>query len=156
MERAVAKLHEFLLPNTPTCIVACAATSARFWTSSTRFGDWTFLAEFRDEDAARPEKSFASDRAGRAFDSFGSGRHAMAGNETGRRHEIRQFARQLADYLNAAIAANEFDNIVLIASPAFLGHVRAELSGPAQRAVVHEAARDLTDLDEDQIRQYFS
>ena len=136
MERAVARLEQFLLPNAPTCIVACAATSARLWTSSSRFGEWTPIAEFSDDDAAQPEKSFASDRPGRAFDSFGSGRHAMADSETGRRHETRQFARQLADYLNAGIAANEFENLVLIASPAFLGHIRAELSKPARRAVV--------------------
>jgi protein required for attachment to host cells len=112
--------------------------------------------EFSDGDPARPEKSFASDRPGRAFDSFGSGRHAMASSETGRHHEARKFARQVADYLNAGIAANSFNNIVLISSPAFLGLVRPELSEAARRAVVHELARDLTDLDADAIRHYFT
>jgi protein required for attachment to host cells len=80
----------------------------------------------------------------------------MATSESGRRHETRKFARQVADYLNAEIAANSFGNIVLIASPAFLGLVRPELSETARRAVVHELARDLTDLDTDAIRQYFT
>jgi protein required for attachment to host cells len=152
----MAKPNEFLLPNAPTCIVACAADGARLWRSTSRFGDWSTLAEISDGDPARPEKSFASDRPGRAFDSFGSGRHAMATSESGRRHEVRKFARQVADYLNSEIAANSFDNIVLIASPAFLGHVRAELSETARRAVVHESAKDLTDLDADAIKQYFT
>lgn len=152
----MAKPNEFLLPNAPTCIVACAADGARLWRSTSRFGDWAALVEFSDGDPARPEKSFASDRPGRAFDSIGSGRHAMAASETGRRHEVRKFARQVADYLNAEIAANSFNNIVLIASPAFLGLVRPELSETARRAVVHELARDLTDLDANAIRQYFT
>ena len=168
----MAKPNEFLLPNAPTCIVACAADGARLWRSTSRFGDWAALVEFSDGDPARPEKSFASDRPGRAFDSssrtvplhrpggafdsIGSGRHAMAASETGRRHEARKFARQVADYLNAEIAANSFNNIVLIASPAFLGLVRPELSETARRAVLHELARDLTDLDANAIRQYFT
>lgn len=152
----MVKLNTFLLPNAPTCIVACAATCARLWTSSSRYGDWSSLAEFVDEDAARPEKEFASDRPGRAFDIVGGGRHAMSTSESGRRHEARQFARQIADYLNRAIAGGDFEHLVLIASPAFLGHLRAELSALARRKIVFEASKDLTDLDADDIKKYFS
>ncbi|NIV16953.1 MAG: hypothetical protein GWN47_00755 [Woeseiaceae bacterium] len=152
----MAKLKDIQLPNGPTCIVACSATGARLWLSRTRYGEWSFLKEFSDQDAARPEKEFASDRPGRAFDSFGSGRHAMSTSVSGREHEVRQFARQLAQHLNAAIAANEFENIVLFASPAFLGHLRSELSAPARRAVVFEAAKDLTGMDVGRIHQYFT
>lgn len=151
----MAKQHDFLLPNAPTCIVACAATSARFWQSETRFGHWTLQAEMQNPEAAGREAEFASDRPGRAFDSFGSGRHAMAAGESGRDHEIRLFAGQLADYLNRGVAAGEFRHIVLIAAPGFLGHLRAGLSDVARRAVEHEAAKDLTSLDVDDIRAYF-
>lgn len=152
----MAKPNEFLLPNAPTCIVACAASGARLWISTSRFGDWSALAEFSESAASRPEKSFASDRPGRTFDSFGSGRHAMATSESGRLHETRKFARRVADYLNAEIAASSFEFIVLIAAPAFLGHLRAELSDEARRAVVHETASDLTDLDVSALKQYFT
>lgn len=151
----MTKLDEFLLPNAPTCIVACAATSARLWISRTRYGDWTFLTEMHDPDAAKREKAFASDRPGRAFDRHGSGRHAMATSESGRRHEVRLFARELADYLNNAIATGDFEHIVIIAAPAFLGHLRTELSQLAKRAVVLAEPKDLTDLEVDEIRQYF-
>ena len=151
----MAKRHEFLLPNAPTCIVACAATGARLWRSDTRFGSWVQKAELSKPEAAGREAEFASDRPGRAFDSFGSGRHAMTAGESGRDHEVRNFARELADYLNRGIAAGEFRHIVLIAAPGFLGHLRAGLSDVARRAVVHEAAKDLTGLDVDDIRNYF-
>ena len=123
-----------------------------------RFADAFFLEWLRAHDhldAAKREKAFASDRPGRAFDSHGSGRHAMASSESGRRHEVRLFARQLADYLNNAIATGDFEHIVLIASPAFLGHLRTELSQLAKRAVVLAKPKDLTDLEVDEIRQYF-
>jgi len=61
----MVKLDEFLLPNASTCIVACAATTARFWTSDSRFGKWTLLAELRAPDAAKHEiQRFAREIAG--------------------------------------------------------------------------------------------
>ncbi|HSG58924.1 MAG TPA: host attachment protein [Woeseiaceae bacterium] len=151
----MGRRDDFLLPNAPTCIVACAATGARFWRSNTRFGGWTLRAELDNAEAAARESSFASDRPGRAFDSFGSGRHALATGESGREHEARRFARTLADRLHQGLVAGEFEHIVLIAPPSFLGHLRAALSDPARRAVVHETAKDLTGLDPDSIRNYF-
>jgi protein required for attachment to host cells len=151
----MSRRDEFLLPNVPTCVVACAATGARLWRSATRFGDWTRVAELEHPEAAARESSFASDRPGRAFDSFGAGRHAMAAGETGRDHEARRFARELADRLSRGIGAGEFEYIVLIATPTFLGHLRAALSETASRAVIHEVAKDLTGLDVESIRNYF-
>ena len=49
----------------------------------------------------------------------------------------------------------EFEHIVLIATPSFLGHLRAALSDPVRRAVLHEMAKDVTGLDLDSIRDYF-
>ena len=79
----------------------------------------------------------------------------MTPGESGRDHEVHTFARELAGYLNRAIAKGEFRHLVLIAAPGFLGHLRASLSDTARRAVVHEAAKDLTGLDVDDIRNYF-
>jgi protein required for attachment to host cells len=151
----MVRRDDFLLPNAPTCVVACAATGARLWRSTTRFGDWTLVAELDNPEAAARESSFASDRPGRAFDSFGAGRHAMAAGETGRDHEARRFARELGNTLSRGVATGGYQYIVLIATPAFLGHLRAALSETARRAVIHEAAKDLTGLDVDSIRNYF-
>ena len=151
----MGRLHDFLLPNAPTCVVACAATAARLWMSRARFGEWSLLAELERPQAAKREADFASDRPGRGFDSFGSGRHAMTPAESGRDHEVRLFARELAEYLNRAIASGEFRHIVLIAAPSFLGHLRREMSDISRRAVVHESAKDLTGLEVDDIRKYF-
>jgi protein required for attachment to host cells len=151
----MGRRDDFLLPNAPTCIVACAATGARLWRSTTRFGEWTLLAEIDNPEAAARESSFASDKPGRAFDSFGSGRHAMVPGESGRKHETRRFARELAERLDREVASGHSEHLVLIAAPAFLGLLRAALPDQARRAIVHETAKDLTGLDLDSIRNYF-
>jgi len=148
-------LANFLLPNVPTCIVACSAADARLWQSNSRFGDWKFLTAMSHASATKSEAHFASDRPGRAFDSVGAGRHSLSQSESGQQHELLVFARQVADYLNRSIANDDFDHIVLIGAPKFLGCLRTELSGTAKRAVILEASKNLADLDANAIKKYF-
>lgn len=148
-------LSNFLLPNEPTCVVACSSARARFWQSSSRFGDWKALAEMQDEAASHPESQFASDRPGRSFDIVGKGRHAMSQPESGQDHQTLVFARQVADYLNDAIAESKVTKLVIIAAPRFLGYLRSELSDTALEAIALAEPRNLDDLEEHEIRSYF-
>ncbi len=151
----MSDLANFLLPNEPTYIVACSAAKARIWLSNSRFGDWQSLAELHNQRATRHEADFVSDRPGRSFDIVGSGRHAMSPQVSGQDQESHRFAREVAAYLNSAIASNEATQLVLLAAPGFLGFLRSELSDAALRAVALAEPRNLTDVEEDGIRKYF-
>ena len=148
-------ISNFLLPNEPTCIVACSSARARFWRSTSRFGEWQSLAEMRDDSANLPESEFASDRPGRAFDIVGKGRHTMSPPESGQDHQTLVFARQVADYLNNAIAENRVSQLVILAAPKFLGYLRSALSDTALKAIALAEPRNLGDLDEKEIKRYF-
>lgn len=148
-------LADFLLPNEPTCIVACSAAKARIWLSQSRFGDWQPLTELHNERATQHEADFVSDRPGRSFDIVGGGRHAMSPGVSGQDQETQRFARDVADYLNSAIANSNATRLVLLAAPGFLGFLRSELSDAALRAVALAEPRNLTDIDEAEIRKYF-
>lgn len=148
-------LANFLLPNEPTCIVACSAAEARLWRSTSRFGEWQFLTSMSNPSATDREAEFSSDRPGRAFDSFGAGRHSMTQARSAHHHDLLQFARQLAEYLNRSIANADFAHIVLIAAPKFLGCLRNEMSDAARRALVLEESKNLTVLDDSAIKKYF-
>jgi protein required for attachment to host cells len=151
----MSDLANFLLPNEPTCIVACSAAKARFWLSESRFGDWRPLTELHNERATRHESNFVSDRPGRSFDIVGGGRHAMSPQVSRKEQEALRFAREVATYLNNAIANNEATQLVLLAAPGFLGLLRSELSDASLRAVALAEPRNLTDIDEDKIKKYF-
>jgi protein required for attachment to host cells len=58
--------------------------------------------------------------------------------------ERDSFARQLADYLNEAVAAKRCTGLVLIASSPMLGELRPALSTAAQKVVQRSVASDLT------------
>lgn len=148
-------IANFLLPNEPTCIVACSAAEARLWRSNSRFGEWQFLTSMSNPSAVNREAAFSSDRPGRSFDSFGTGRHSMSQAKSGQDHDLLLFAKQLADFLNRSIANADFAHIVLIAAPKLLGYLRNELSDVARRALVLEESKNLTVLNDDAIKKYF-
>jgi protein required for attachment to host cells len=145
----------FLLPNAPTCIVACSAADARLWRSDSRFGEWKFVTTMSDASAGKSEAEFSSDRPGRAFDSVGAGRHSMSPSASGQQHEMTVFAKTIANYLDRCIANGEFAHIVLLGAPRFLGCLRPELSDITRRAVVFEVAKNLADMDVSAIKNYF-
>lgn len=148
-------IKNFLLPNEPTCIVACSGSVARLWRSESRFGDWQALVEMRHPESTSRDGDLASDRPGRAFDSFGSGRHAMSPGSSAHQQELQRFALEVADYINNGVSSGAFEKVVLLAEPGFLGHLRNKLSGAAASAVIMSAPKNLASLDEAQIRHYF-
>lgn len=148
-------LNNFLLPNEPTCIAACSGSAARLWLATSRHGDWQALTELHHPQSATREGDLTSDRPGRSFDSFGSGRHAMSQPHSAREQALSRFAEQVADYINAGIANGDFKNLVLLVEPSFLGQLRSRLSAAAANATVLTAPKNLTSLDENRIRDYF-
>ncbi|MDX1498602.1 MAG: host attachment protein [Woeseiaceae bacterium] len=148
--------ENFLLPNEPTWICACSASIARCWRSTARYGQWTLVAEIRDEVASRAERELVSDRPGRAFDRAGHGRHAMEPRTSARTQEKRRFAHRVAQAIDRAVGTGAASRIVLLAGPKFLGLLRDELGPEARAAVVFEAAKNLTALDAAAIRHYFT
>ena len=57
--------------------------------------------------------------------------------------EQRKFARILAEALDASCSGHEFDELVLVAAPKFLGYLRTSLSAQVGRRVIQELPKDL-------------
>lgn len=67
--------------------------------------------------------------------------------------ERASFARQLADYLNAGVAAQRCTELVLIATSPMLGELRACLSSAADKLVRSRIASDLTRYQGPELKQ---
>lgn len=78
-------------------------------------------------------EALADDRGGKVHKSVMSTQYAPHTDPHDKEHE--QFARELAQYLEEAALAHQYPGLALIASPAFLGELRAHL-GPATQALV--------------------
>lgn len=88
-----------------------------------------------------------SDLPGRVFDSGGEGRHAMAPDTDPKRHEAEVFARELIAHIESARSSGKFEQLVLAASPAFLGLLRERMSSALRQRVIHTISKNLVHED---------
>jgi protein required for attachment to host cells len=145
----------YLLPNEPTYIVACSGAEARIFLSERRFGNWSQLESMENPGATMREQDRNTDRPGRAFDSFGKGRHAMGQEESMRDHDLQNFANDITQYLGKAHASGQFKQLVLVAEPTVLGFVRRKLSPSLKRALSFEVPKNPADFDVSRLQSLF-
>jgi len=98
------------------------------------------------------EQELVSDRPGRAFDSFGAGRHAMEPPTSAKEIASGRFAAEIAALLESERQRGAYTWLVLVAPPAFLGQLRGALSGSVKALVSAELGKHLVALDAEAIR----
>jgi len=101
------------------------------------------VARISDPLARLHDRDFGTERPGRSHESMGTTRHSIQREETPRRAEAVRFARRIARRLDDARRRQEFEQLVVVAGPSFLGLVREELSGPTRARVAREIRKDL-------------
>lgn len=89
-------------------------------------------------------RDLGRDRPARTFDSEGHGRHAIEPKSDPHREQKRDFARHLADELEAAHRRKAFEKLVIVAPPAFLGDLRSAVDAGVHSCITAEIAKDLT------------
>ena len=101
------------------------------------------VGRISDPVAHRHDRELASDRPGRSYESVGGARHAIESENDPRRQEAVRFARRISCRIDDALQRGEFDELIVVAGPPFLGLLRDELSRPARERMVHEIRKDL-------------
>jgi protein required for attachment to host cells len=105
-------------------------------------------ARFHDRD-------LTSDLPGRVFDSSGQGgRHSMEPSADPKKNEVAVFARKIGERLDSARKAGQFNELILICSPEFLGLLRRNLDDVLKKHVTKTINKNLIQKDEAQIREY--
>jgi protein required for attachment to host cells len=124
-------------------ILVADQAEAIFYDSATLRGAPKEVGRISDPLARLHDREFETERPGRSHESMGATRHSIQGEETPRRTEAVRFARRIARRLDDARRKDEFDHLVVVAGPPFLGLVRQALSGPTRARVAREIPKDL-------------
>ena len=104
--------------------------------------------------ARRKGVELVSDRGGRAFDSFGAGRHAMGKELHGpKRQSSEAFARQVAECIELYRQSGNCIAYTVVAAPRFLGMLRQALARTSCPAPATTIDKDVTGCDTDFIQQ---
>lgn len=110
------------------------------------------VARLDRPSAHQPARALTTDRPGRVFDGRvrsgvgppSAARHGAQSAEDPHAVEIERFAKSVARRIDTERRNRPMQEVVLIAEPRFLGHLRPHLSAPTRGLVRREIARDLT------------
>ena len=107
----------------------------------------------KNETARQKVGDILADSGGRSFDSHGQGRHTMTNEKDDPKSHISvAFAKKVAQRLQKGRHGNEFERLIIIAAPHFLGVLRAAMETAGVQAE-HSIDKDLTALDADAIQE---
>lgn len=134
-------------------VVVADASRARIFSAENRNGNLNEEAGYVHPASRQKGMDLESDSQGRAFDSGGQGRHAMGKESDYSEHEAEVFARELCGEINKACHNASFDKLYVIATPRFLGHVRAHLGAQAKKLVAGEVTKDVVNHGSQDIRK---
>ncbi|MDR9437087.1 MAG: host attachment protein [Thiohalophilus sp.] len=107
------------------------------------------VKSFSHDESRMKGEDLASDRPG-AYQSDvnreGHGSYAEPTNP--KEHEKDRFARELADILNKARSENQFNELVIVASPHFHGLINQHLDDESSKKVSHHIEKDYTQVED--------
>lgn len=131
-------------------IIVADQSEADFYGAERQNEPPQFLGRLLDPDARLHARDLKTDRPGRVYDHApGPGRrgatahHATGGERDPRRVEAQRFARKIAVALVKARCRHEFDSLVVMAAPGFLGLLRDAMPASLRSVISAEITKDL-------------
>ena len=90
---------------------------------------------------------------GEAFSGPGASQRHTGNDQATSEKEAEFFAKEVATYLRDARTQGKADEIILIAEPRFLGHLRDKLDKTTMKCVTQTIDKDLSKASEEEIAQ---
>lgn len=121
-----------------------------------------FAGGIEDPMAHLHDREIDSDRPGRVFDHApaaggrrgATAHHGTNGERSPRKHEAGEFARRIVKLLEQARREGEFDRLIVMAPPAFLGRLREVLPESLRSITAAEIAKDLVHQPPSSLRSH--
>lgn len=123
-------------------LVVADSSRVRFFTSVNGHGNFREHDDMTHPAARVHTQQLTTDFPGSGFSPGGS-RHGFSNRVSVKEHERMVFAKEVAEYVEQARINGEFSEMVLIASPAFLGELRSALSPGAAALIKKTVGKNL-------------
>jgi len=124
-------------------IVVAESSRAKIYAAKNRLAPISEIEDLVHPEGRMHEGDLVSDAPGSDGGATGQGRHIIDDKTTVREQENADFANEIAHRLTQARNEHAFDELVLIAPPAFLGLLRNKLSKTLAASVVLEIDKNL-------------
>ncbi len=137
-----------------TWLVVADNSKARIFKVESRMGPIEEIESIVHTEARLHEQKMTSDLPGRANGKGGAGGHAYQDEVSPKEQENINFAKKIANELDAARKDNKFKQFVLVAAPGFLGNLRKQFNAQTQKLACFELAKNLSHLSAEEIRAH--
>jgi len=144
---------------TTTWVVVAHQTAARFMECLPGHKrSLRLLRELENPDGRKKNQDLESDRSGESFTGVRSmgGQRAMHHEQSAHEHVSERFAQTIASQLQHARGAGEFDDLILVAEPKFLGRLRAALDPATAHRVVGSVTKDLAHVPAQSVAEHIA
>ncbi len=136
-----------------TWVVAAESSRARIFQAESRVKPMKELDGLAHPLSRAKVLDINADDAGKTYDRVGQGIHDMEKEVDPKKHEAEIFAKEVAERLHKARALGQFEELVLVAAPEFLGLLRKHLDSNTLKAVVRAVSKNLVRESEESIRK---
>ncbi len=140
-----------------TVVVVADSTCARIFITESSSSPLNEIEDMVHPEGRLHDRDLTSDLPGKGSgrgSESGSNKHSYEGRADPKKHELSEFAKRVADYLDDARKANKISRILLIATPNFLGELRSYLSSETSKKIVFELDKNLAHKNIDEIRNH--
>ena len=137
-----------------TWVVVAEGSRARFFRFFAPGKPMKELEDLLNPDGRAHEHDLISDHEGRSFNSRGSARHSMQAPTTHKEQSVEDFSRKVAEHIEHGRTSGQFEDLVLVAAPEFLGLLRKHLGDAARGMIRREVPKNVVRESEDRIRAY--
>lgn len=135
-----------------TWVVVADSSRGKIYVQDKRNGELQEKVDLVHPGARLHGVQLTSDRSGRHTGAFGQGSHMFDPRTAAKEHEAENFAREIAKHLENGHNGGEFQKLVLMAPPEFLGTLREQLGEAMRKLVVKEITKDLVTHSTEEVR----
>lgn len=136
-----------------TWLVVADNSKARIFSVDSRMGPIEEIESIMHTEARLHEQDMTSDLPGHSNGKGGAGGHAYQDEVSPKEQENINFARKIANALDAARKDGKFKQIMLVAAPGFLGNLRHQLTAQTKKLACFELAKNMSQLGAKEIRE---
>lgn len=134
-----------------TWILVANACQARIYCRNGIKQELALVTEMRHPESRMKNSELVSDRAG-AMPGTGSGQGASRVSQSDpKQNEALHFAQELAQTLNQGRCSQQFERIILVAPPTFMGLLGEKIDAQTAKFVTDKLGKDYTQSTEKEL-----
>lgn len=138
-----------------TWILVCDASRAVLYGTEKRDDKWQVLRSLSEPESRMKSSELTPTEPGHAAKSKGGTRHtAFENSTTAKDASISRFAQKLAQVLDEGVDGRQYERLVLVAPPRFLGLLKQRLSAETEARLYATVNKDYTLCDAREVREW--